>query len=168
MNTTSKAKVARELSASSARPDADRSFCCGLDLIFIPTTLATAARWCCPQSGARVSLLVVARGLLLFVEIREIVLDPELRAGLLDESLYRSAARERLVVVELKRRGFIGVALFLIMIQVSGQHDRPGFSQLYIYHLMPRRVPVGCFDDHRAVAEDVIVLASQDFGLAVL
>ena len=33
---------------------------------------------------------------------------------------------------------------------------------------MPGRVSVGCLDDHRAVAEHIIILAIQDFGFAVL
>jgi hypothetical protein len=44
--------------------------------------------------------------------MREIVLDPELRARLLDEGLYRSPARERLIAVELESRCFVRVALF--------------------------------------------------------
>jgi hypothetical protein len=42
-------------------------------------------------------LLVVARGLLQLVEMREIVLDPELRAGFFDESLHRSPAHPQLI-----------------------------------------------------------------------
>jgi hypothetical protein len=56
----------------------------------------------------------------------EIVLDPELRAGLLDKSLYRRPARERLIAVELESWGFVRVAFFLIVIQVARQQDRPG------------------------------------------
>jgi hypothetical protein len=36
--------------------------------------------------------------------MREIVLDPELRSGLFDESLYRSPARQRLIAIELESR----------------------------------------------------------------
>src|SRR5437016_563115 len=113
-------------------------------------------------------LFVKGRGLLLLVEICEIVLDPELRAGLLNESLHHIAAGERLVTVELKRRSLVGVALFLIMIEIASQQNRSGFCQLYIKDLMPRRVPIGSLDDHCAVAEHVIILAVQDFGLAFL
>ena len=111
-------------------------------------------------------LFVVGWGLLLLVEIREIVLDPELRAGFLNECLHRSAARERLVTVELKGWSFVCVALFLIMIQIAGQQDRPALCQLYIKDLMPGRVPIGSFNDDCTVAENVIILAIQDFSLA--
>ena len=83
-------------------------------------------------------LLVVARGLLQLIEMREIVLDPELRAGLFDESFYRSPARQRLIAIELKRWGLVRVAFLLIVIQVSGQQDRPRLCELQIHHLVSR------------------------------
>src|SRR5271170_5110511 len=72
-----------------------------------------------------VGLIVVSWGLLLLVEIREIVLDPKLCAGLLNESFHGSAAREGLVPVELKRRSLIRVALFLVVVQVAREKYGP-------------------------------------------
>src|SRR5260370_38672317 len=112
-------------------------------------------------------LLVVEWGCLELIEMREIVLDPELRAGFFDKSFYCSPARERLIAIELKTRGFVRVTFFLIVIQISGQQDRPRLCKLQIRHLMPGRVPVRSLDDHRAVAEHVIILPIKPFGLAV-
>src|ERR1700747_15447 len=42
--------------------------------------------------------------------MREIMLDPELRASLLDEGLHRSPAREQLLAVEVKSRSLVRVS----------------------------------------------------------
>ena len=106
--------------------------------------------------------------LLELVEIREVVLDPELGSRFLYESLDRGAAGERLVMVKLKSRSFIRVALFLVMVKIAGQENGTGFSQLHVKHLMPGRVSVGSLDDYRAVAEYVEILPIEDLRLAIL
>ena len=69
-----------------------------------PTTLALTWLCCGSQVQSKSKATRISQGLLQLVEMREIVLDPELRSGLFDESLYRSPARQRLIAIELESR----------------------------------------------------------------
>ena len=97
------------------------------------------------------------------------MLDPKLRARSLEEFFDLGAAGERLLLVELEVRHVIGVALFVVMIEVARDQHRPGLLQFQEQHLMAGRVAWRGLDDHGSVAEDIVIgVGGNDFGFAVL
>src|SRR5215469_7888099 len=68
------------------------------------------------SSGDCSALLVEVRALLLRAEMRQIVLDPQLRTGLLDELLDLSPTCQRLLPTKLNSRYLVSEALRLIVI----------------------------------------------------
>jgi hypothetical protein len=95
------------------------------------------------------------------------VLNPELRAALLQKHLDLLARRRGLLLVGIKCRNALHGALFRVMIQVATQQHRPRFLEFQEQHLMTRRVARRQLDHDGAIAEDVVIGGRNDDRLAV-
>ena len=111
-------------------------------------------------SHPRRSLVILRRLLQLHVR-GEVVLNPQLRLVLREKLLDVASRRARLLLVELERRQAVHGPLLRIVIQIAGQHDAAGLRQLHVQHLMPGRVARRALEDHRAVAEHVVLVGGR-------
>src|SRR5579872_7465163 len=85
-------------------------------------------------------LIVIFRRLLQLPERGEIVLDPKLRAGFLEEDLDVGPRLDGLVAVELVHRNLAELALLRVVIQVAAEHHRAGFGELQKENLVRGRM----------------------------
>src|SRR5947207_1538778 len=94
------------------------------------------------------------------------MLDPQLRLGILNECLDHLTALRSLFLIEVKTGNNLQFELLGIMIEIARQKNRSGFGEL-----QEQRLVSGCmarreFEHDGAVAEDVMVLAVKQRGLA--
>ena len=115
----------------------------------------------------RMALFVKFGGLAKRAHGVEVMLNPELGTGLLQEGFDHGARGEGLLRVVFGGGNKIRFALFGIVIEVAAQDDRAGFRELQEKDLMAGRVAGRGHDDHSAVAEDVVGGLAQDYGFAV-
>ena len=89
------------------------------------------------------------------------MLDPHLRAGLLQQRVDRGPRRRGLLLI-VGRRDLLQRPLRRVVIQVAGQHQRSGLRELEKQRLVAGRVPGRRDQQDRPVAEHVVVAFQLD------
>src|SRR5258705_10395506 len=120
-----------------------------------------------PGTCARALLVELWRFLQFRVAV-EIVLDPKLRARFLQEGVDRHSTRTSLLLVELECRDAVQGQLRRVVIEIAGQYDAAGLSQLHIQNLAALGVPGRRLVDDAGVTEHVVFIVLEDDRLAFL
>src|ERR1700733_89177 len=105
-----------------------------------------------------------------FLEAMEglrIVLDPELRTGLLEIGFHRRATGEGLLLIRLTPRRPGSCSLRRIVPQVSRDQDRSRLGEPQRQNLVAGRMTWSGFDDDASITEGIVVGVGEEDRLAV-
>src|SRR5579884_3238516 len=118
--------------------------------------------------GSRRRSLVKGRGLLEPGVADKIVLDPQLRAGLLQEYFQFGPGGRSLLLIEFGYRQAVQRALLGVVIEISAQHHRPGLLQLQKQGLVPRGMAGRGENQNGAISKHVVLVFVDKDRFAVL